>query len=150
MFHIETKVRTSIDPKYITESCREAEHKMAIQAEKDTRPFVPRLTGKLVNSAVVRGNTITWSTPYVRTLYWNKKLVEPTPPHVVGFYNRKYGWFSRPGVKKVYAPKADPSLSGEWNFHSSGADHWFWKSANKNIGRWLLVAIKEISLHGNK
>lgn len=137
---ITTKVRGNIDPKFISPACRRAEHIVAVQAERDTRPYVPKMSGRLVNSAQVIGKTIVWTSPYARSMYWGRKMVDPDTK-IAGFMT-KDGWRSRRGVKKVRSAEM-------WTYTTGGA-RWAYESKKANIGKWLKLAEKEIALHGKR
>ena len=116
--------------------CQEAEHALALQVEKDTRPFVPRRTGALVNNAQVDGNVITYRGPGVRSLYFGKKVIDPDLK-IVGFPIGNGEFRSRKGVKKVR------SEVKKYTYTSGGA-FWFAESKKTNIGKWARFARKEI------
>lgn len=137
---IQTRVKGNIDPKFLSPICRAAEHKVAVQAERDTRIYIPKLTGKIVNSAQVIGKTIVWTAPYVRSMYWGWKMVDPDTG-VAGFPT-KDGWRSRPGVKKVKSTQ-------KWHYTTGGA-RWAEESKKANVGNWLKLAEREIALHGKR
>ena len=116
--------------------CRETEHVLAVQAEKDTRPFVPRRTGGLVTRTEVEGNRITYRGPGVRALYFGRKVVDPDMK-IVGFPIGNGEFRSRKGVKKVR------SATKKYTYTSGGA-FWFAESKKANIGKWAALARKEI------
>ena len=60
----------------IAERCKQAEHVLAEQMEKDTQPFVPMLTGSLTQRTRVVGNDIIYPGPYARFLYYGKVIEE--------------------------------------------------------------------------
>ena len=74
---IKTKMRMRFNPKMFDKPCTEAEQAVAIQAEKDTRPFVPQRTGKLVNATEVTKNVIIYKGDGVRARYFGLQTVDP-------------------------------------------------------------------------
>jgi hypothetical protein len=93
-----------------------AEHLVAVQAEKDTRPFVPALTLSLANRTRVDGNTIIYPGPYARYLYYGKVMAGP-----------KYG--------PKYA--TDKDLVYTKSMHPNAQSHWFEASKAQNLDKWL-------------
>lgn len=61
----------------IGKAATRAEHIVAVQAAKDTSPYVPFLTGSLDERTRVSGNTIIYPGPYARYLYYGKVMVNP-------------------------------------------------------------------------
>ena len=61
----------------IAQACTKAEHIVALQARKDTAPYVPFLTGSLDRRTQVEGNAIIYPGPYARFLYYGKVMVDP-------------------------------------------------------------------------
>lgn len=114
----------------------ETEHALAVQVEKDTRPFVPRRTGHLVNSAQVEKNVITYRAPGVRSLYFGNKVVDPETG-IVGFPIGNGEFRSRKGVKKVL------DKTKKYTYTSGGA-YWLRESRKANIEKWWLFAKKEL------
>ena len=117
--------------------CRETEHALAVQAEKDTRPFVPKRTGGLVARTEVEGNRIVYRGPGVRALYFGRKVVDPNL-RIVGFPIGNGEFRSFKGVKKVRA------AAKKYTYTSGGA-FWFAESKKANIGKWAEFARKEIA-----
>lgn len=138
---VRCRVRARIDPYMLVKPCRSAERKAAVQAEKDTRPFVPKRTGSLVNRAEVLNNLIIYHGPYARTMYFGRQLIEPKTG-VPGFPVGGREFRSHRGVTKVLSRK---KLS-----YTNGQDYWFSASKRKNIGNWLRAAEKEAKRHGRK
>lgn len=127
---LRTSVRATVNPDYLHGQCSKAEHAVAVQAERDCRPYVPSATGRLRSSGRVRGNTITWDTPYARLQYFGKVYVDPVRK-IAGFPTPD-GWRSFRGRKKILS---------ERNFHhAAGGPMWFKRAKDVRIGEWLRLA----------
>lgn len=70
----------------IGKAATRAEHIVAVQAAKDTSPYVPFLTGSLDERTRVSGNTIIYPGPYARFLYYGKVMVDPGTVSRPSFY----------------------------------------------------------------
>lgn len=112
-----------------------AEHTVAIQAEKDTRPFVPALTMSLANRTRVDGNTILYPGPYARFLYYGKVMVDP---------NTGSTYAPKGGTKVV----TDRNLVFNKTVHPQAQDHWFEAAKAQNIEKWTRVAAKAVTKDG--
>ena len=112
-----------------------AQHAVAIQAQKDTSPYVPALTGSLDQRPRVDGNQIIYQGPYARYLYYGKLMVDPT-------------------TGSSYAPKGGTKVLTDKNLvfnkamHSQAQDHWFEASKSENMDKWLRVAGKAVKRYG--
>lgn len=138
---IRCRVRARLDPYMLAKPCRRAEHSAAVQAEKDTRPFVPKRSGALVNHAEVLHNLIIYPGPYARMMYFGRQLVEPKTG-ASGFPVGGGEFRSHRGAVKVLSKK---KLS-----YANGQAYWFAASKRKNIGKWLRTAEREVGKHGNR
>jgi hypothetical protein len=100
-----------------------AETVVAVQAMKDTEPFVPMLTGSLKNRTYIDQNQIIYPGPYARYLYYGKAMEGP-----------------------VYGPKhaTDRDLVFTTDFHPSAQSHWFEASKAQNLEKWVRVAEKAV------
>lgn len=126
---LRTSVKAVIQPEALHQQCTKAEHAVAVQAERDCRPFIPG-TGRLRNCGRVYGRTITWDTPYARLQYFGKVYVDPRRK-IAGFPTPD-GWRSFRGRKKVRS---------ERNFHhATGGPQWFKRAKDVKIGDWLRLA----------
>ena len=70
------KVRTDLSEALaaaIGKAATRAEHIVAVQAAKDTSPYVPFLTGSLDERTRVSGNTIIYPGPYARYPCWRSQ-----------------------------------------------------------------------------
>lgn len=136
---VKVKMRSRFAPNMLEKPCTEAEHAVALQAERDARPFVPRNTGGLANRTEVTENVITYRGPGVRALYFGKQVVDPKTK-AAGFPVDGGGFRSRIGVKKILSNK-------EYAF-KSGTSYWFLEAKKRNLSRWLAVAKREVITNG--
>lgn len=114
----------------ISKGCDRAEHVLAVQAAKDTTPFVPMLTGSLRTRTRVTGNTVIYPGPYARYLYYGKLYVDPLTGSS----------YARKGVTKVPAVPEKDLI-----FHRTGTcSHWFEASKAQNMEKWVRVAEKAV------
>lgn len=126
---VSTKVRAN--PKFITQSCTEAEHQVALQAERDARPYIPQATGRVLNSARVVGNTITYRSPYVRAIYFGNVMVDINRG-IAGFKNKQGEWKSWKGSRKVRSARKIK--------FNNGGELWFYKAKKANEKQWIKIA----------
>lgn len=105
----------------------EARHAMAIQAAKDTEPYVPARTKSLANRTQVRGDTIIYPGPYAHYLYVGKLFVDPNTRSIFAPY----------GATKVITGK---DLEFSKTVHNKAQSHWFEVSKAQNIRKWVCVA----------
>lgn len=109
---------------------------LAVQVEKDTRPFVPALTMSLNQRTRVMGNKVVYPGPYARYLYEGKVMVDsitgkgPANIPEVGYRFRK-GATLRP---------TDRDLTFSTSPHPQAQAHWFEASKQKNLEKWKRVA----------
>ena len=112
-----------------------AQTAVAIQAQKDTSPYVPALTGSLDQRTRVEENQIIYPGPYARYLYYGKLMVDPA-------------------TGSSYAPKGTTKVLTDKNLvfnkamHSQAQDHWFEASKAENMSKWLRVAGKAVKRYG--
>lgn len=115
----------------IGKAATRAEHIVAVQAAKDTSPYVPFLTGSLDERTRVSGNTIIYPGPYARYLYYGKVMVNPE-------------------TGSTYAPKGgtkvltDKNLVFNTSGHNHAQSHWFEASKAQNLKEWREVAAKAL------
>lgn len=136
--YVKGKVYGRFSPYLLSKPCSAAERAVAIQAERDTRPYVPRKTGKLVTSAKVLGKIVVYPGPYAGVLYRGHLVVDPKT-RAAGFPIGNGEFRSRKNAKKV--------LSARKMHFQHGTAEWFAESKRANIGKWRTVAVKEIT-HG--
>ena len=124
------RVLDNIDDKMIaklTAASTAAEEIVATQVMKDTRPFVPALTGSLDNRTRVKGNVIIYPGPYARYLYYGKLMVDP---------NTGSAWAQKGQTKVV----TDKNLVYTTAYHPQAQSHWFEASKALNMDKWVKVA----------
>lgn len=129
------RVETNIDAADWTASNDRAEHAVAVQMEKDTRPFVPALTGSLMNRTRVDGNTVIYPGPYARFLYYGKVMVDPDTGSP----------FAQKGAVKVVT---DRNLVFNRSVNPQAQAHWFEASKAQNLEKWLRVYKKARKKYG--
>ena len=112
-----------------------AQHAVAIQAQKDTSPYVPALTGSLDQRTRVEKNQIIYPGPYARYLYCGKLMVDPATGSS----------YAPKGATKVLT---DKNLVFNKAMHSQAQDHWFEASKAENMDKWLRVAGKAVRRYG--
>lgn len=117
--------------KKLFEASTLAEHAVAVQAMKDTEPYVPALTESLSNRTQVYGSTIVYPGPYARFLYYGKLMVDPN-------------------TGSAYAPKGGTKVLTDKNLvftkstHPQAQAHWFEASKAENGDKWIRVAEKAV------
>lgn len=115
----------------LDEASNKAQHTVAVQAEKDTSPYVPALTGSLDMRTQVIDNMIVYPGPYARYLYGGKLMVDPA-------------------TGSSYAPKGTTKVLTDKNLvfnkamHSQAQSHWFEASKAENLEKWVRVADKAV------
>lgn len=112
-----------------------AEHAVAVQMEKDTRPFVPALTGSLMNRTRVDGNVVIYPGPYARFLYYGKVMVDPDTGSP----------FAQKGAVKVLT---DKDLVFNRSVNPQAQSHWFEASKAQNLEKWVRVYRKARKHYG--
>ncbi len=116
----------------LAEVCDRTENVVAIQAAKDTEPFVPAGEKSLANRTQVVGDTIIYPGPYARYLYYGKLMVDP---------DTGSAW-ARKGATKVLT---DKDLVFRRDVHAQAQSHWFEASKAQNLDKWLRKAAKEVT-----
>lgn len=116
----------------LASAAKRAEHAVAVQAAKDTEPYVPMLTGSFKNRTQVKDNLIIYPGPYARYLYYGKLMVDPETGSA---------WV-RKGASKVVT---DKNLVFTQTVHPDAQDHWFDASKAENLDGWKRVAAKAVS-----
>ena len=112
-----------------------AQTAVAIQAQKDTSPYAPALTGSLDQRTRVDENQIIYPGPYARYLYYGKLMVDPETGSS----------YAPKGATKVLTDKI---LVFNKAMHSQAQDHWFEASKAENLDKWLRVAGKAVKRYG--
>lgn len=117
----------------IGKAATRAEHIVAVQAAKDTSPYVPFLNGSLDQRTWVEGNRIIYPGPYARFLYYGKVMIDPE-------------------TGSTYAPKGgtkvatDKDLAIKTEHHRQAQAHWFEASKAQNLEKWREVAGKAMKM----
>ena len=115
----------------LASAAKRAEHAVAVQAAKDTEPYVPMLTGSLKNRTQVKDNLITYPGPYARFLYYGKLMVDPETGSA----------WARKGASKVVT---DKNLVFTQSVQPDAQSHWFDASKAENLYTWKRVAAKAV------
>lgn len=134
-FTVHTDLDEAVARKLAAASTK-AEHVVAVQAEKDTSPFVPFLTGSLDTRTRVEGNVIIYPAPYARYLYYGKVMVYEGPPTKMVRPDGKEV-LTHFGQRKV---PIDKDLKINRAGHRLAQSHWFEASKAVNLEKWLGVA----------
>lgn len=126
-------------------AAKKAEHAVAVQAAKDTEPYVPMLTGSLKNRTQVKQNLIIYPGPYARYLYYGKVMVNAAtgkgPAHFVDKNGNEVIRF--PKGSKLRA--TDRNLVFTTSFHPNAQAFWFDASKAENLEKWERVAAEAVS-----
>ena len=119
----------------VTENVESASEKavyvMALQAKKDTSPYVPALTGDLDRRTKVEESKIIYPGPQSRYLYYGKLMVDPATGSSYASY----------GATKVLT---DKDLVCNKAMHSQAQSHWFEASKSENKEKWERVFGKAV------
>lgn len=132
----------------IASKATRAEHAAAVQAAKDTEPFVPFDTGSLADRTQVEGNTITYPGPYARYLYYGKVMVDERgngPRHFVDQFGNEVIAF--PTGSHLHPTDRDLVFSKAGNPQAQA--HWFEAAAAQYMDKWVKVAAEEMK-NGDK
>lgn len=110
-----------------------AQTAVAIQAQKDTSPYVPAsgAPGGLDAKTKVDNNLIIYLGPYAHYLYVGKLYVDPQ----TGSSYAPYG-----GTKVA----TDKNLVFSKAVHGDAQSHWFEASKAENMEKWVRVADKAV------
>ena len=121
-----TKVTSNIDKKLIARRTPKADHALAVQAEKDTRTFVPSSgaqAGMMNRTRVIEGSII-YPGPYAQYLYFGKLMVDPATGSA----------WAKKGAKKTVK---DKNLVFSKATNPDAQAHWFEASKALNLDQWL-------------
>ena len=140
---VHTDIDASIAKKLAAASTK-AEHTVAVQAAKDTSPYVPMLTGSLNARTQVDGGNIIYPGPYARYLYYGKVMVDSVtgkgPMHFIDKMGNEQIKFRKGATLKP----TDRDLKYTKSAHPQAQDHWFEASKAENLDKWLRVAEKAV------
>lgn len=123
---MKVNVKVKIDPKLIARRTPRADETLAIQAQKDTEPFVPARTLSMSNRTQVKDRKIIYPGPYARYLYYGKLMVDPATGSA---------WASKGATKTL----TDKNLVFSQAVNGQAQDHWFEASKALNLDKWLRV-----------
>lgn len=105
-----------------------AAHALAVQMERDTQQYVPKLSGSLRDRTQVFGDTIVYPGPYARFLYNGKLMVDP---------NTKSAWAQKGATKEITGKNLQYS---EGPPKGKAQAHWFEASKAQNLPKWRNAA----------
>ena len=129
----------------MAEAVEKAAYETAVQAAKDTEPYVPMLTGSLKNRTQVKGNTIIYPGPYARYLYYGKVMVDSkTGKGPMHFTDKKGNEVIRFHKGAKLRP-TNKDLQFNTASHKNAQAHWFEASKAQNKDKWLGVMAKAIN-----
>lgn len=120
-------VKVDIPSDILGEPGTKTEHFLAVQAMKDTAPYVPFLTGSLNTRTRVDGSEIIYPGPYARYLYYGKLMVDP---------NTGSSFASLGATKKL----TNKDLVFNQAYHPMAQARWFEASKSANMDKWDRVA----------
>lgn len=129
-FRIHTNITEGI-ARELAKASTQAEHTVAVQAEKDTEPYMPADSKTLINDTKVIGGMILYPGPKSRYLYYGKLMVDP---------ETRSAWAQK-GATKVLTGK---DLQYRKDVNSKAQSHWFEASKANNLDRWMETAEKVV------
>ena len=128
-------ITNGINPELIGGAARKAETILAVQAMKDTEPYVPALTGAMSDMSRVEtynGHAaITYNAPYARFLWYGKVMI----------YQPTGRTFAPANESKVVT---DRNLVYNKGMHAKAQAFWFLASQAQNKEKWLRIADKAV------
>lgn len=125
-----------------------AEHIVAVQAAKDTSPYVPAKNLMLDRTTRVEGNTIIYPGPYARYLYYGKVMVDAETGRGPAHFKDKFGNELIRYRKGATLKATEKNLVFNTKVHSQARSHWFEASKAQNLDKWLRVAQKAVDKYG--
>lgn len=146
-FSVQTDISAALAAQ-LAQASSQAEHIVAIQVEKDTRPYVPMRTGSLNQRTRVVGNTVIYPGPYARYLYYGKVMVDSETGRGPMHFTDKMGnevFRFRKGAKLM---PTERNLVFTTDFHPDAQAFWFEASKAQNLPKWLDVAKKAVTYFG--
>ncbi len=121
----------------------QAEHVLAMQIAKDTRPFVPADTESLSNRTTVEENRVIYPAPYARYLYYGKYMVTENGKGPAHFVDKNGNEVIRyPKHSKLHA--TNRNLVFTTDVHPKAQSHWFEASKAQNLEKWENAALKAL------
>lgn len=125
-------------------AAKRAENAVAVQAAKDTEPYVPMLTGSLKNRTQVKDNIIIYPGPYARYLYYGKLMVDEETGKGPAHYVEKHGNEVIKFRKGSKLKATDRDLVFTTSFHPDAQSHWFEASKAENLEAWKRAAAEAL------
>ena len=111
---------------------------VALECKRVYDPYTPRDTGLTMQTAIIRAWEIVYIQPYSAYQYFGVLYVDPVY-NKGGFYSSDYGYWSRPGVKKV--PSGRMLTYQKVNPYST--DHWDEKALEAGKFENVYMAIND-------
>lgn len=144
---IRTTVRPMVFPEMFHQQCSKAEHAVAVQAERDSRRYIP--SKRIMESGKVVGQYIFWDGPNARLFYFGNVYENPNT-HVAGYQLSNGAWRSNKG-QKVMRKREYPAKNGSPGRYKkfkfvTGTDQWFYHAKTQNIGKWMKLAQEVITV----
>lgn len=102
-------------------------------------PYTPRDIGMLENNVAEMPFALHYKEPYAHYQYTGIVYVDPKYG-VGGFYDPMYGWWSRPGVRKI---SSDRPLHYSHDKNPYATDHWDHKAATAGQLNKLYQALND-------
>lgn len=119
-----------------------AEHAMAVQAAKDTEPYVPASPNKsLANRTRVKRNLIIYPGPYARYQYYGKVMVNAATgrgPALIPNVGYRY-------PKGARLKPTNRNLDIKTTVHKNARAFWFEASKSQNLEKWKRVAARAVT-----
>lgn len=128
----------------LDEAGPKAAHTLAVQAAKDTEPFVPALTKSLVNRTQVVENKIIYPGPYARYLYNGKVMVDSATGKGPMRIKAKDGTELIRFRKGAVLEATERPLKFNKSVHKNAQSEWFEASKLQNLEKWTEVAGRAI------
>lgn len=125
-------------------AARKAEHAIAVRVAKDTKRYVPFLTGDLNKRTRVVENTIIYPGPYARYLYYGKVMVNIQTGKGPHHYRNSHGEdviFFTEGTK---LRPTERNLVFTTDFHPDAQAHWMEVSEAANKDKWAKYGAEEL------
>lgn len=124
-------------------ACKQAETALAVQVLKDTRPFVPALTGVFSNLARVDKNEVVYTGDQVRYLYEGKVMVDAaTGKGPMNIPDVGLRWH-----KGATLTPTEKDLVFTTDMHPKAQAHWMEASYEQNAEKWANVGEKAVKYY---
>lgn len=124
-------------------ACKQAETALAVQVLKDTRPFVPALTGVFSNLARVDKNEVVYTGDQVRYLYEGKVMVDAaTGKGPMNIPDVGLRWH-----KGATLTPTEKDLVFTTDMHPKAQAHWMEASYEQNAEKWAAVGEKAVKYY---